>query len=253
MQRHDKHDQTEKKLEFYNGAQSGISIFIGYFPAAIAFGLICRNTGLLFMDAFLFSVTNFAGASQFFAVNLIASGAAAAEVAVGVFLVNLRHLLMSASLSQRLETQHPLSRALIGFGNTDEVFSIASTRDGSLSAQYMAGIEIVSWSGWVSGTITGFLVGSVLPPGIQQSVGITLYAMFAALLVQEVKKEYRYLGVAALAAVINSILTYHTDISPGSSFVIAMTAASFAGIAVIPDDLNTQSSELSMKEEPAHD
>lgn len=243
----------DNRRQFIEGAKAGISIFIGYFPAAIAFGLICRNTGLLFADAFLFSVTNFAGASQFFAVNLMASGAIAAEVAVGVFLVNLRYLLMSASLSQRLETQHPLTKALVAFGNTDEVFSVASTRNGKVSTAFMTGIEVFSWAGWVSGTVTGFLVGSILPPGIQQSVGITLYAMFAALLVEEIRKEVRYIIIAATAGLLNSFFVIYTELSTGSSFVISMTAAAFIGTVILPDSIRElETSELTM-EETYHD
>ncbi len=226
--------QTKKDL--IAGVYAGIPISIGYFPAAIAFGLIAKDAGLLFLETALFSITNFAGASQFFAVNLIATGALLSEVVIGVLLVNLRYLLMSASLAPRIKERNPIIRAMIAFGNTDEVFTVASAQVGIISTPFMVGIEITSWFGWVSGTLTGFLVGSILPAGIQHSVGITLYAMFTALLASEVKKRHSFLVIAMIAAVINSILIIRFSISTGWAFAISMGASALIGTFTLNDE-----------------
>lgn len=220
--------------DIISGFRSGLPICIGYFPAAVAFGLVAKDTGLLFHEAVMFSMTNFAGASQFFAVNLIASGALLTEVMLGVLLVNLRYLLMSASLSPRIQSQNPLIRAMLAFGNTDEVFTVASAQKGVVSTSYMVGIETVSWFGWVSGTVTGFLVGSILPGTIQHCIGITLYAMFTALLVQECRQELRYLIIAAAAGIMNTILVTVLSVSAGWSFAMSMTLAAVLGTWIIP-------------------
>ena len=225
-----------RKNDLLEGMRAGLPICIGYFPAAIAFGLVAKDAGLLFGEAALFSITNFAGASQFFAVNLIATGALISEVAIGVLLVNLRYLLMSASLAPKIPEKNPAIRAMIAFGNTDEVFSVASTRKGLVSNAYMYGIETISWAGWVSGTITGYLVGSVLPESIQNSVAITLYAMFTALLTAEVKREYRYLLIAGLAAVLNSLAVIFLELSTGWAFACSMTIAALAGSLFIREE-----------------
>jgi 4-azaleucine resistance transporter AzlC len=217
--------------DLLRGIRSGSPICIGYFPAAVAFGLVARDAGLLFGDALLFSVTNFAGASQFFAVNLIESGALLYEVVIGVLLVNLRYLLMSASLAPRIEERSPLIRGMLAFGNTDEVFAVASAQQGSVSTRFMIGIEVVSWAGWVSGTVTGFLVGSVLPGPLQHSIGITLYAMFTSLLVKECRRVPKYLVIALIAAGINSAAVLLFRISTGWAFALSMTIA--AGIGTI--------------------
>ncbi|MGM0432275.1 MAG: AzlC family ABC transporter permease [Spirochaetota bacterium] len=224
------HRQLQELLE---GIRSGFPICIGYFPAAIAFGLVAKEAGLLFFDTVLFSVTNFAGASQFFAVNLIAAGALATEVAVGVFLVNLRYLLMSASLAPKLESQNPLIRALLAFGNTDEVFTVASAQRGVVSTGFMVGISTVSWLGWVGGTITGFAAGALLPGTLQRSVGITLYAMFTALLTAEIQQEKLYVAVALLAALINSVAILIVKLPAGWAFALSMTAASAFGTVLL--------------------
>ena len=221
------HSETDQS-HLAAGMSAGLPIFIGYFPAAVAFGLLSRNGDLRFSEALLFSMTNFAGASQFLALNLAVSGAALYEVVVGVLLVNLRYLLMSASLRPRIAAALPV-RALTAFGNTDEVFSVASLRPGVITPRFMAGIESVAWVGWVSGTCTGYLFGAVLPPSVQLAAGGTLYALFAALLVPEVKRERKTLVVAAFAAALNSLLVFGVGLSIGWAFVAAMIAAALFG------------------------
>lgn len=215
------------------GISEGFPIFIGYFPAAMAFGLIARDISVTLPEAMLFSMVLFAGASQFFALNLIAAGAQTAEIVIGVILVNLRHLLMSASLAPRTREQSIIRRMMIAYGNTDEVFATASSSEGIIKTSYLIAMELTAWSGWVSGTVTGFLAGSILPEDIQKSIGITLYGMFAALLVHNIKRVGWYGAVAAAAAVCNTLLNELTPLQPGWAFAISMTAASAFGAALL--------------------
>jgi len=54
--------------------KAGIPIFIGYVPAAIAFGILSKSCGITLLECFLFSAVVFAGASQFIALNLLMTG-----------------------------------------------------------------------------------------------------------------------------------------------------------------------------------
>ncbi len=216
------------------GITSGFPILIGYFPAAMAFGLIARDIALTLPEAMLFSMVLFAGASQFFALNLIASGAAVGEVVIGVTLVNLRHLLMSASLSRRTAAASPTARMAVAFGNTDEVFATASATTGVIETPFLVAMEITAWSGWVLGTLAGHTTGSLLPPTVQQSIGITLYGMFAALLVHNITQVQWYVVVAAAAAAFNTVLTAWTPLQPGWAFALSMVAASLLGAWLLP-------------------
>ena len=218
---------------FRVGVGSGLPIFIGYFPAAVAFGLLARNGGLVFSDTLLFSMTNFAGASQFLALNLVLSGAAFYEIVVGVLLVNLRYLLMSASLRPKFAASLP-KRALIAFGATDEVFAVASVGKETLTPSFMAGLEITAWTGWVSGTLTGYLFGAILPVSLQLAVGGSLYALFAALLVPEIRREHKNLTVALLAAGLNAVLIYGWGLALGWSFVVSLLCAAVFGAFYLP-------------------
>ena len=92
-----------RKKEMKAGLISAMPMIIGFFPIAMAFGLLAKNTGVNFRDTTLFSAMVFAGASQFMALDLIADGVSVGSIILATFLLNLRNLVMSASLSLRLK------------------------------------------------------------------------------------------------------------------------------------------------------
>ena len=128
------------KGDYFRGVRTAIPILIGYFPAAMTFGLIAKNMDIDLVHACLMSIMVFAGASQFMALNLIASGIATVEIVIATLLMNFRHFLMTASLSSKLQEG---SRFLpvIAFGVTDETFAIASTREQKLSSGFLIRIR----------------------------------------------------------------------------------------------------------------
>ncbi len=227
----------QSELTFKQGCKDGFSIFVGYFPTAMAFGLVCRDLGLRIWEAVLFSMTNFAGSGQFLAANLIGKGAIPAEIFISVLLVNLRYTFMGAELSRKLTKGiGGWQRALLAHGTTDEVFSVAVLHNQPITKYYLAGLEGIAYAGWVSGTAAGFLVGMILPSALQLAVGVTLYAMFSSLLAQEFRqKGFKVLLIAAISAILNSVLILLLHLGVGWAFVISMLAASFFGAAITDD------------------
>ncbi len=205
---------------FKKGLLAGIPIFLGYLPIALAFGLLAKTQGVPVFATALFSLLVFAGASQFIALKLIGIGATPFDIALVTFLVNLRHMLMSASLSAKLREKKWIP--IISFGITDETFSIASTRGGNVTPEYLLGLELIAYVSWVGGTVFGYFIGDFLPPGIKESMGITLYAMFIAILIPEVKKSQEVFVVASLGAGMNILLWLTKLVNPGIAIVISI-------------------------------
>lgn len=224
----------QPELTFKQGCKEGFPIFVGYFPTAMAFGLVCRDLGLRIWEAVLFSLTNFAGSGQFLAANLMGKGAILAEIFISVLLVNLRYSFMGAELSRKMAKGiGGWQRPLLAHGTTDEVFSVAVLHSQPITKHYLAGLEATAYGGWVSGTAVGFLVGMILPSAMQMAVGVTLYAMFSSLLAQEFRqKGARVLLIAAISATLNSFLIIVCHLGVGWSFVISMLTASFIGAAI---------------------
>lgn len=84
------------------GWLAGAPVVIGYFPVAMAFGLLAKAVHVPLLEACLFSLIVFAGASQFMALELLRAGVATGGIVAATLLLNLRHLMMSASLAVRL-------------------------------------------------------------------------------------------------------------------------------------------------------
>jgi len=205
----------------------------------LAFGVLGATTGLSITETTAMSVWVYAGASQFMALNLIQNGVNSSEIILATFVLNLRHLLMSTVLSQRIKGGRAV-KSLLAYGITDETFIITTLgvngkEEGDsriTSAARFAGVAMMAYSGWISGTVLGTVFANILPPFIMKGMGISLYAMFIALLVPSVKRSGRIALVAVLGALVNWMLSVELKISGGWSIVAATMLAAAIGALV---------------------
>lgn len=218
------------------GFMDGIPLVAGFFPVAMAFGLMAKTANVTLVDTCLFSLMVFAGASQFMALDLIRAGIAMPDIILATFLLNLRHLMMSASLSVRLDGVKKALLPVIAFGVTDESFSVASLKSGKLSAPYLLALNGVSYCSWAAGTAVGYLVGKVLPAAVQDSLGVGLYALFMTILAPEIKKDRGALFLAGFAGLFYLLLTYLKFSSSGWNLIAAIVLAAGAGVVMLREN-----------------
>ena len=216
---------TKTESGFRDGLKAGVSIAVGYMPVALTFGLLARSSGLSLYEAVLMSVLVFAGAAQYITLSLLAMGTGAFEIIFTIFIVNIRHLLMSASINEKVVEDSLWKKALYAFGITDETFTVAATKTGTLNTGYMYGLCFISYSSWVAFTGVGYIAGASLPGVIQQGMSVALYAMFVGLLVPSAKKSRKVLFLAGIAALLNSLFTM-IQLSTGWSIVLATVLSS---------------------------
>ena len=79
----------------------------------ISFGLSARHAGLSVVQATLMSMIVVAGSSQFFAVEMIAKGASPLIIILGTFFINLRHLVMSTYIMNRLKDESLIKKLIL--------------------------------------------------------------------------------------------------------------------------------------------
>jgi 4-azaleucine resistance transporter AzlC len=187
----------------------------------LTFGLLAKTSGLSIYETVLMSLIVFAGASQYISLSLIAYGTGVFEIVLTTFIVNIRHFLMSATLNEKVEEDHLVNKLFYSFGITDETFSVAATRDDSVTTGYMFGIISVSYFSWVVFSGVGHLIGASLPKTLQESMGVALYAMFIGLLVPSMKKSTKIVFLAVLGAIFNSIFTLGHIMAQGWAIVSA--------------------------------
>ena len=217
------------------GILTSIPLIFGYFPVAMAFGLLSKNIGISFQETGIFSIFVFAGASQFMALDLINAGISTGNIILATFLLNSRHLMMSASLSLRLQEIKKRWLIFIAFGVTDESFSITSLIKRKLDAPFLLSLYGLSYLSWVTGTLAGYLVGTILPLAVQNSLGIGLYGMFMALLVPETKKSLPILFLSIFSGVLYTVISYFNLLSSSWSLIATIIMASGIGAFFIKD------------------
>lgn len=227
-----------QELTFGKGVKDGLPIALGYLSVSFAFGMIAVQKGLPVWSPIVISLTNFTGTGQFAGADLLAAGAAFTEIAFTLLIINLRYLLMSLSLSQRLSPKMTLwGRLAVAFGNTDEIYAVAMQQGRELNFRYMMGLILCSYSGWILGTALGAFASSFLPTAVRSALGIALYAMFIAIILPAAKTSKPILRVVLISVVISCIFYYVpllNTLSKGWVIIICGVVSSAVGAALFP-------------------
>jgi 4-azaleucine resistance transporter AzlC len=204
----------EKTLfnQYSMGLRAGLPVVIGFVSVAFAFAIIALQSGLYSWQAVLMSAMVFAGSSQMIAVTMMAQGAGVATILLATFIINLRHLIMSTCVMNRLKGDKRHLKILAAFGITDESFAIFTTTDDKNSSiYYFLGLITVTYSSWVLGTALGCVATSLLPAILADSLRITMYAMFISLLVPGLGGNIRLTVVVVLTACFSLILSFFLE------------------------------------------
>jgi len=225
-------NSTVVKHTSKEGIVDGLPLVIGFMPIAMAFGILSKATGFSIIETVLFSALVFAGSSQFIALNLLLIGAGMGEIILTTLLINFRHFLMSTSLAVKLPKNIKKWKPLIAFGIIDEIFSIASFKEGELSKEYILSLQFMGYSAWVGGTLLGFLVGGIIPEIVETSMSVALYAMFVAILIPEIKKSLSVIVLVCIAGLINTIGIYVMELPQAWSIIISIILVSYLGIYI---------------------
>lgn len=220
---------------FFRGMKDGIPICLGYVSVSFTFGMMATEGGLPVWVASLISMTNFTSAGQFAGTELILSGGLYIEIAVTTFIINIRYMLMSLSLSQRIDPRMPVwQRALLSFGNTDEVFAVAMQQKGSIGAAYLAGLILTPYLGWFAGTLAGGVATGLLPASVQSALSIAIYGMFIAIIIPPSRKVRSIAFTVAAAMLLSCVLRWTpvlNRLSSGWAIIIcAVIASAFAAL-----------------------
>lgn len=227
-----------RRKDFKYGFKRGIPIALGYIPVSFTFGLMAVSGGIPVWMAIFISLSNLTSAGQFAGTNLIINGASLVEITLTTFVINIRYMLMSLSLTQRLEKSMSLPKhLLVGYGVTDEIFSIASMERGTLTFPYMLGLIIGPVLGWTTGTALGAIISTALPESLSNAMGIALYAMFIAIVLPVAKNSKPVTIIVLMSVAVVCILKYvpiFSMISSGFRIIIATVIASGIGAKLFP-------------------
>ena len=225
--------------EFKKGLKDGLPICLGYISVSFAFGLTATAGGLSKLYTLLISMTNLTSAGQFAGIEIIRENGGLFELAFATLIINLRYLLMSLSLSQKIEPEtSTFKRLVMSFGVTDEIFALSMQRKGKVSFKYFFGLMTLPFLGWSGGTFFGAFASGILPEGVRIALGMAIYAMFIAIIVPPAKKSREVLYVILIAVLVSSFISLTpvlSSISAGWRIIISTIIAAGFGAILFPE------------------
>lgn len=210
---------------FGKGLRDGIPICLGYLSVSFTFGLLGVGMGLSWWQATFISLTNVTSAGQFAGLTLMMEGGALIEMVIAQFFINLRYLLMSISLTQKVDDRfRGIARWILAMCVTDEIFAVAMSQEKSVSKGYFAGLSLTPYLGWAVGTLAGALLGEVVPAQVAEVFGIAIYGMFLAIIIPKARDSRPVLEVVLLAAVLSCVIHYVPFIKLSSGMSVTLCA-----------------------------
>lgn len=197
--------------DIFEGLRDGTPIALGYFAVAFSLGIIAKGAGLTAVVGFVSSFFTRASAGEYGVYTLIAVGGVYAEIVAMCLVTNLRYMLMSAALSQKIAPGTSwLHRILMACCITDEVFGISIAHRGYTPPAYTYSAALISTVFWASGCAAGIVAGGVLPPSVVSALSVALYGMFLAIIMPPSRRD----GNVLLAVVVSFVMSGLCAVAP---------------------------------------
>jgi len=216
--------------------KTGVLAVAPHMLSVIPFGIICGAIGIeMGFSPYLvyaMSIIIFGGASQIVFLQLLSGGASAFIAVTSVGVINSRHLLYGAVLSEYLEKLTLFKKLIISYFIVDQGFAESNKflkKNKSLENNHyhLLGTGITLWICWQISTIFGIILGSVIPEelGLQFAVPLT----FIAILVNELRKVDQVIVI--FVSGISSLLFFESPLK--SYIIISPIIALFAASLVL--------------------
>lgn len=204
----------------------------GYIPMGIGYAAIAIKAGLDPLQTVSMSFFVFAGAGQIMAVSMLAQGASLLNIVFTSFVVNFRYFIMNTVVYDKLTGSSPKLNILSAHLVTDETFAIFSLMDKNSIWVYL-GVTIVPFLSWVLGAAIGVILLSALPLIVTNSFNISLYAMFVAILIPNLKRSKNITIMVIITAILNYLLSF---VLSNWSLIVATLLGAAIGMYFVEDD-----------------
>ncbi|RAU46109.1 MULTISPECIES: AzlC family ABC transporter permease [unclassified Pseudomonas] len=214
---------------FARGLRDSVPMLVGIAPFGIIFGTLAGVGGLSLWQAVSMSMFVYAGSAQFIVVSLMGAGASAVVILLTTFIVNLRHVLYSATLQPQVQNLPQRWRLLLAFWLTDETFAVVQRYylvhgRSPLAHWYWLGVTSALYTCWVSSSLVGVLFGQAVPDMASWGLEFAMLATFIGIVVPLLRNQSQI--AAALAAGAVALMTWSWP------YKLGLMAAAFSGIAV---------------------
>ena len=216
------------RREFLEGNRTILPLVLAALPIGFVFGTVAAGNGLSPLETALMSALVFAGGSQFVAMDLWTHPASWTALGFAALLVNLRHVLMGASLQRSLGLFKPWQSIPALLVMADEIWAMAEARARrqQMTPAFYLGLALPFYLGWVLASLGGSMLGTLLGDVAVYGLDFAFPAVFIVLLMGFWKGTETGLVLAASAI---ASLTVHSLV-PGAWYI---AAGALAGLAVV--------------------
>ncbi len=216
-----------KAKNFWEGVRAEFPLLVGVFPFGMIYGALALNAGLSKSASQMMSSIVFAGSAQFVTAQLVHDAAPGFVIVLTIAVVNLRHVLYSASLAPYLASVSTRWKTLLSYLLTDEAYAptiLKYEREGAqpFSHWFLLGAGLALWSTWQVSTALGIFLGTAIPDS--WSLDFALPLTFIAMVVP-VLKGSPYVA-AALSAGVVALVAYSLP------FKLGLILAALMGIVI---------------------
>lgn len=218
---------SSPREEFWAGVRAVLPLMFGVAPFGMIYGVLALANGLPPLAAQAISSIVFAGSAQFIAVGLFGAGSPLLVLWLTTFVVNIRHMLYSASVAPYTKHLSRKWRWLLAYLLTDEAFVVAilhyeDEKTAVTNKHYfLLGTGLTLWVWWQISTAIGIFLGTQVPES--WSLDFTLALTFIGMVVPLLKNRPNV--AAAVAAGVVGVLTLHWP------YKLGLIVAALAGIA----------------------
>ncbi len=176
---------------FFRGLSAALPFTVIVIPFGMLFGVVATEAGLHVWETMVFTLSVFAGASQFAAIQTLQEQAPAAIVLVTALAVNLRMVMYSVALAPHFGQAPRWTRALMSYFLVDQTFATA-TVEFEKNPDLTTAEKVAFFFGsvtpvaplWFAASLAGALIGRAVPPewALDFALPITFLAMVAPML-----------------------------------------------------------------------
>jgi len=212
---------VEPETTYRDGIRVGIPFGVAALLVGLSFGVVAQpimGAG----PAIAFSAFVFAGAAQFGATAVLASGGSALTAILAGAMLNARFLPMGIAVAGALKGG-PLARALQGQTIVDASWAAAHLGGGRFDRKILIGATIPQYPAWVLGTVIGALGANKLGDPKALGLDAVFPAFFLGLLLSEATSSRIARVVALTGAGLALVLT--PLLPPGLPILLASSAA----------------------------
>jgi len=218
---------SEKGRSFWAGVRAEFPLLVGVFPFGLIYGALALKAGLSPAAAQGMSSIVFAGSAQFITAQLVHDAAPGFVIVLTIAVVNLRHMLYSASVAPYVKNLPVRWKTLLAYLLTDEAYAATilhyEAEGITLTGHwFFLGAGFSLWLTWQVSTACGIFLGAAIPTSwpLDFALPLTFIAM-----VMPVLKD-RPVVAAALSAGAVALLAFSLP------FKLGLILAALTGILI---------------------